>query len=217
MTIGAAWRFGDTESGNLAAANVNTLDAGINVYHETGLNVGVTAGRVQTAAGPLDYAGSVGVALAPSTANQALYLSAAGTLVAAGAFPAEPAAEFTPLAEVDTGATDDTAIRDKRCKLTTQDPARYSSMVSIAFAASPYAVLGEDVLLVDATGGNVVVDLPPAITKRRITVKKTDVSANTVTLTPGGSDSIGDGATVLTTQYEVTTVQSDGELTWWVV
>lgn len=74
-------------------------------------------------------------------------------------------------------------------------------------------------VLVDATAGNVIVTLPASDTKEgyQIIVKKIDVSVNTVTIEPDGSETI-DGAAnkVLTTQFEVVRTASDGA-TWWVV
>lgn len=72
--------------------------------------------------------------------------------------------------------------------------------------------------LVNATGGALAPTLPPATTNgARVTVKKTDASANAVTITRNSSDTI-DGATtlVLAAQYNVATVMSDGT-NWWKV
>lgn len=90
----------------------------------------------------------------------------------------------------------------------------------VTFAATPYAVLAaDDVILVDATGGNIEVDLPPAgsHTGRLLRVKKIDASINTVTIDPDGAELI-DGAAnlVLALQHEVAGFVSDG-IEWWIV
>jgi hypothetical protein len=68
-------------------------------------------------------------------------------------------------------------------------------------------------ILVDATAGNETIDLPPAVDaiNRRITFKKIDASANTVTLDGDGSETIDGAATeVLTAQWESRTLHCDG-------
>ena len=74
-------------------------------------------------------------------------------------------------------------------------------------------------LTVDATSGNVTLTLPKAerMKGRLLWVKKTDSSANTVTLDGDGTETL-DGATtqVISTQYVCLTVLSDGTV-WWIV
>lgn len=73
---------------------------------------------------------------------------------------------------------------------------------------------GDDVtILIDATAGNKTVTLYTAVgnTGRRITVKKTDATANTVTIDPNGAQTIDGAATVvLGGQYATLRVQADG-------
>jgi hypothetical protein len=76
----------------------------------------------------------------------------------------------------------------------------------VNFASSPYTVLTADrVLIVDATGGNVVINLY-AIggLQQRLRIKKIDASANTVTINPFAGDAIDNlaGAQVLNFQNE---------------
>lgn len=74
----------------------------------------------------------------------------------------------------------------------------------------------EAVILVDATSGNITITLPDA-DMRLITVKKTDASGNTVTLSTPGSETIDGAATnVLSSQYDVITVCSD-QSNWYIV
>lgn len=50
----------------------------------------------------------------------------------------------------------------------------------------------DSLILVDCTDGAVTVTLQPAleVNKKRITIKKVDASANAVTVTPGGTETI---------------------------
>jgi hypothetical protein len=77
---------------------------------------------------------------------------------------------------------------------------------SVAFADSPYTPGEELILLVDATGGPVVIALPPlatyAISPRQLKVIKTDGTGNAVTLDPSGAELINGVATyAITSQY----------------
>jgi hypothetical protein len=70
----------------------------------------------------------------------------------------------------------------------------------------------DDVSLVNATGGAVTITLTGVATSgKRLTIKKTDSTANTVTIQRDGSSTI-DGATtkILYSQYESITIISDG-------
>lgn len=88
---------------------------------------------------------------------------------------------------------------------------------TIAFGDTPYSVLDDDgVLLVDATGGNVVINLQAlaGVTGRKITVKKVDSSANTVTIDASLAETIDGALTeVLTAQYQSRTFYA-GPLEW---
>ncbi len=90
---------------------------------------------------------------------------------------------------------------------------------NVAYADSPVTLVKRDPILtcVNATSGNVVINLPPASANKQIYwIKKTDVSANTVTVTPNGSDTIEGSATkVLTAQYSSIQLVSNGTI--WLV
>lgn len=77
---------------------------------------------------------------------------------------------------------------------------------TITSADSPYTVQEADsVVLANATGGSITVVLPAAdsMFEKRITVKKIDSSANSVTVDPAGAATIDGAATVSTTaQWE---------------
>lgn len=87
-------------------------------------------------------------------------------------------------------------------------------------STSPYAVqAGDTVLLVNATSGTRVIQLPPAaVAQDRIwTIKKIDASGNTVDITPDGAETIdGVNPYSLTTQYQTARVGSNGTA-WFVV
>ncbi len=78
---------------------------------------------------------------------------------------------------------------------------------------------GDTVVMANATSGNVIITLPVASTVSgyRFYVKRTDASANTVTIARSGSDTI-DGATsqTLDAQYTSVTVVSDGS-NWFII
>lgn len=114
MPIGASHRFDLRENGNLNDDNVNSLDAGLNVYAnmDTPLQVGITAGRFTSASGFIDYPGVATASVPASQTGIAVFLDGLGALtITTGGFPIT---EHLPLAEVDTDATGITAIRDAR-------------------------------------------------------------------------------------------------------
>lgn len=74
-----------------------------------------------------------------------------------------------------------------------------------AFADTPYTLLSEDgYIRWNAAGGNVVHNLPATTGNGRlVSIKKVDATANTVTITPNGADTIDGAATyVLNAQYQ---------------
>lgn len=87
-------------------------------------------------------------------------------------------------------------------------------VVGVTFAMTPYnALLADEVILVDASGGAVVVNLPlvATLTGKHYYIKKTDSSTNTVTIQEAGGSLIDGVATkVLRTLYEVVHIISNG-------
>ena len=75
----------------------------------------------------------------------------------------------------------------------------------ITGVTSSYTVSYNDAFIpVDATAGNVTITLLPAreMEQKRLTIKKTDASANTVTIDASGTETIDGALTrVITTQY----------------
>lgn len=84
----------------------------------------------------------------------------------------------------------------------------------LTFADSPVTVApGDRLLIVNAVGGPVVLNIPTGASKkgRFFEVIKTDASANAVTVTPGGGQTINGGATLaITTQWQTVGIVSTG-------
>jgi len=81
------------------------------------------------------------------------------------------------------------------------------------------AAATDDVILANATSGNIVVTLAAAsgLTGHVYRIKKIDSSTNTVTITPNGSNKIDNASTVvMSVQYQSYEIVSDGS-NWWVV
>jgi hypothetical protein len=77
-----------------------------------------------------------------------------------------------------------------------------------------------ETVLVDATGGNVTITLPLAAASpfRKYNIKKIDATANTVTITGSGGETIDGAATqVIVTQYATLSPESDHISTWSIV
>jgi hypothetical protein len=74
-------------------------------------------------------------------------------------------------------------------------------------------VISSDINLVDATAGNILINLPapPVSAGRLLYIKKIDSSSNTVTIDQNSSETI-DGGTqyLLYNQYEAVTLICDG-------
>ncbi len=88
-----------------------------------------------------------------------------------------------------------------------------STALSVVSKTANYtASTSDDVILCDATGGGFTVSLPAAASAtRRLTVKKTDASANLVTVQAAGAEQIdGLNAQVLAVQYATLTLASNG-------
>ena len=99
-------------------------------------------------------------------------------------------------------------------------PSPLYSVSEIDFADTPFAVTatsGKHIILVDATGGNVDVDLPTAVGNEcEFVVKKIDSSANVVNVNADGVETIDDGATAtLTAQYESINLITNNA-NWWI-
>jgi hypothetical protein len=74
-----------------------------------------------------------------------------------------------------------------------------------------YTAGENDIVLADASGGPLTVTLPAPDERVKVNVKKTDSSANAVTVATPGSETIdGDSSRTLTAQYVSRTITSDG-------
>lgn len=80
------------------------------------------------------------------------------------------------------------------------------------------ATVNDSFLPVNASGGAIIVTLKPAAEAegKKITVKKIDSSANTVTIDGNGSETIDDALTqIIISQYDSIDLMSDGT-EWWI-
>ena len=95
-----------------------------------------------------------------------------------------------------------------------------SSTFSTSTKTTNYTIATSDtVVLADATAGVIVITLPVASTASgyRFFVKKIDSSANTVTITRSGADTIDGGTTaVISVQYTSITIVSNGT-NWFII
>lgn len=85
--------------------------------------------------------------------------------------------------------------------------------------ASATLTTSQTVVLCDATSGAITATLPAAAgnTGKRYFIKKTDSSANAVTVDGNGAETIDDTATqVLASQYDSIEIVSDGT-EWWII
>jgi len=79
-----------------------------------------------------------------------------------------------------------------------------------------YTASNGDVVLADASGGAITITLPSPSANAWVEVKKTDSSANAVTVDGGGNNIDGSASFDITTQYESYTMVSDGS-SWFIV
>lgn len=86
---------------------------------------------------------------------------------------------------------------------TVENDTKETTRTAVPFSASPYTVLSTDTYLeVDATNGAVVINLLAAASGRALRVVKVDASANSVTVTPNGAETVdGDATLVLPNRY----------------
>ena len=91
----------------------------------------------------------------------------------------------------------------------------YDTVVTKVFADSPYtATSSDDTILCNTASGAITINLPTAvnISGKKYNIKKTDSSANDITVNPDGTETIDDALTLtIAGQYDSYTVQSDNE------
>lgn len=93
------------------------------------------------------------------------------------------------------------------------------NVTTINFAVSPFALTADHagLVLVDASAGNVVINLPAAnvLTGLPYVFRRTDTTANTVTVNRAGADTIDEGGISCTlTPKAIQQVRSNGAATW---
>jgi hypothetical protein len=94
-----------------------------------------------------------------------------------------------------------------------------SNITVVTNPASPYDTTNDEVVLVDATSGNKIVNLPPASTSDgyKVVVKKTDASVNTVTIEPDGVETIDGGSNAVITQENVSLTLICNGSAWFII
>lgn len=76
---------------------------------------------------------------------------------------------------------------------------------------SNYTASNYDIVLADASSGNITITLPSPASDLTVIIKKIDSSSNSVTIATPGSETIdGDNSRSITSQYTSRTVASDG-------
>ena len=94
------------------------------------------------------------------------------------------------------------------------------TVVNANFAGTPYtATAATDLYIVDATAGNIVINLHVAATNRTrpLQIKRVDSTLNTVTVTANGVETIdGVSSQVVTGQYTNMTIMNDGSA-WYIL
>ena len=112
--------------------------------------------------------------------------------------------------------TVETYIRDKYGFLLQDDVAENGT---ILVSSTPYSANIGTTILVNAASSNITINLPAALVgfNNKITIKKIDSSANTVTIDPDGAETIdGQSSYDLILQYDSITVTSDGTQ-WYII
>ena len=102
---------------------------------------------------------------------------------------------------------------------TTQNEPQSPEFPITAVSSNYTATVYDQTILGNATGGNISITLPANVdvSGKLFNIKKTDASANTVTVTPSGAATIDGAATyTLAAQYSGITIQSDGT-DWWIL
>lgn len=94
----------------------------------------------------------------------------------------------------------------------------YYFSASITSADSPYSAGSEELILVDASSGDVTVNLPSAgsVTHKVMSIKRTDSSDNIVTVDGNGTEVIEDEETKTLKQFDAMRIASDGTQ-WWII
>jgi len=100
-----------------------------------------------------------------------------------------------------------------------QGPAGTASRTTVTKSADATLTASEGLVLVDASGGVVIITLPDPTTVSGVDfmIIKNDSSTNTVTVSPNGSETIdGESSYLMTAQFEGATMISDGT-NWYVI
>ena len=112
------------------------------------------------------------------------------------------------------GVNTPTAANDAANKSYVDSQARYT-VATITHTASPYAAVHKNLILANATGAVITVNLPAApVAGDQVSVKKIDGSGNAITVSGNGNTIDGSANATLAAQGNTITVVSDGT-NWW--
>lgn len=109
----------------------------------------------------------------------------------------------------DDKATNDELTSDEwDAHVTDQKNRGYNSLSSVT---ADHTASAQEIVLADASGGNLTVTLPSPESAASVIVKRTDSSANTVTVATPGSETIdGDSSRTIDSQWVSREITSDG-------
>jgi len=110
------------------------------------------------------------------------------------------------------------AIKNLGTPVDAGDAARKADLPfkNVTSQSADYTASDGDVVLADASGGAITITMPSPSANAWVEVKKTDSSANAVTVDGGGNNIDGAASFDITTQYESYTMVSDGS-DWFIV
>lgn len=87
---------------------------------------------------------------------------------------------------------------------------------TVVTKTTTYTAVTGDIVLASASGGAWALTLPAVTAGATVTVKKTDSSANAVTVTPASGTIDGASTLVINSQYDSFDVVADGT-NWWIL
>lgn len=209
-----------------SAVGSSTAGTGVSVasYFDDGLGAGFAPAELTITTSSLRFTGDLAPNSLPGTLGEVLISQGAGappvwTTGGALDYAATTASDWqdpTPPASSGTGAVP-TTIGAALDTLATQNYVRWLNLRTVdGISASGPAITTDEslsVLLADASGGAVTVDLPAPgpYADKWLTVKKTDATGNAVILNPGLGVLIdGAGTQAIAYQYDAITLVSDG-------
>ena len=202
MVVNVPWTDNNTTytAGSGMVLNGTTFDANVNATKQTITAEAVSSTSNRTYAIQVDNSTDDLVVNVPWTDNNTTYSAGSGLVLNGTTFDAQ-VDNSTIIISSDTFQVPDSGITEAKRQRTVDTTLVDTNTIT------------KDVNLIDATAGNILVNLPspPLSAGRILYAKKIDSSANTVTLDQNGSETVDDGTQyVLYNQYESVTLICDG-------